>query len=291
VAKAVKSTPASPDRYAVIGYPVKHSFSPFIHGMFARQTKQNLTYRVMEVEPDNLQDEVIRFFVDHGKGLNVTIPHKQAIVALCKYRTPRAEIAGAVNTIAVAEGGDLLGDNTDGVGLVTDLTKNLQIHLKDIRILLLGAGGAARGVMGPLLEQAPALLHIVNRDAARAAVLAKEFERLGPVSAGGFESVDGHAYDLIVNATAASLQGTVPPIPASAVGATSLCYDMAYGKEDTAFVHWAKEHGAARAELGWGMLVEQAAESFYLWRGVRPDTAAVLAAVRSPIPILSNTQD
>jgi shikimate dehydrogenase len=278
----------TPDRYAVIGYPVKHSFSPFIHGMFAKQTKQNLTYRLQEVAPDNLEEEVIKFFVDHGKGLNVTIPHKQAVVALCKFRTPRAEIAGAVNTIAVQEGGELLGDNTDGAGLIADLTKNLQVELKNKRVLLMGAGGAARGVLGPLLEQAPALLHIVNRDAARADVLAKEFGRLGEVSAGAFESV-GEAYDLVINATAASLQGAVPPIAPGAISPSSICYDMAYGKEDTSFVRWAKEHGAARAELGWGMLVEQAAESFYLWRGVRPDTAPVLQAVRSPIPILGST--
>jgi shikimate dehydrogenase len=278
-----------PDRYAVIGYPVKHSFSPFIHGMFAKQTKQNLTYRLQEVTPESLETEVISFFVDHGKGLNVTIPHKQAVVALCKFRTPRAEIAGAVNTIAVQENGELLGDNTDGAGLVTDLTKNLQLKLKDTRILLVGAGGAARGVMGPLLEQAPALLHVANRDADKADVLAKEFERLGHVSASGFDTIEGEPFDLVINATAASLQGTVPPIPASAIGSDTVCYDMAYGKEDTVFVRWAKEHGAARAELGWGMLIEQAAESFYLWRGVRPDTAPVLSAVRSPIPILSHT--
>jgi shikimate dehydrogenase len=242
---------------------------------------------LQEVAPEKLEDEVINFFVDHGKGLNVTIPHKQAVVPLCKFRTPRAEIAGAVNTIAVQEGGELLGDNTDGAGLIADLTKNLQVQLKGKRILLMGAGGAARGVLGPLLEQAPALLHIVNRDAGKAETLAKEFARLGEVSAGAFESC-GEGYDLIVNATAASLQGAVPPIPPGAIGAGAMCYDMAYGKEDTSFVRWAKEHGAARAELGWGMLVEQAAESFYLWRGVRPDTAAVLQAVRSPIPILGS---
>jgi shikimate dehydrogenase len=282
-------TPREPDRYAVIGFPVKHSFSPFIHGMFAKQTKQNLTYRLMEVPPEKLDDEVLNFFVDHGKGLNVTIPHKQAVAKLCQFRTPRAEIAGAVNTLAVQQGGDLLGDNTDGAGLVTDLTKNLHVTLRDVRILLLGAGGAARGALGPLLEQAPSRLHIVNRDANKAEALAKEFEKLGSISGGGYDSVDAAPYDLIINATAASLQGTVPPLATAAVSAESLCYDMAYGKEDTAFVRWAKDQGA-RAELGWGMLVEQAAESFHLWRGVRPDTAPVLAAVRSPVPVLNRTQ-
>jgi shikimate dehydrogenase len=158
-----------------------------------------------------------------------------------------------------------------------------------VRILLLGAGGAARGALGPLLEQAPSRLHIVNRDANKAEALAKEFEKLGSISGGGYDSVDAAPYDLIINATAASLQGTVPPLATAAVSAESLCYDMAYGKEDTAFVRWAKDQGA-RAELGWGMLVEQAAESFHLWRGVRPDTAPVLAAVRSPVPVLNRTQ-
>jgi shikimate dehydrogenase len=291
VAYTLSRNAKSPDRYAVIGYPVKHSFSPFIHGLFAKQTKQQLTYRLQEVEPANLEEDVVQFFVDHGKGLNVTLPHKQAVMALCKFRTPRAEVAGAINTIAVQENGELLGDNTDGAGLITDLIKNLQIQLNDTRILLLGAGGAARGVVGPLLEQAPNLLHIANRDPNKAAILATEFERLGQVSASGFDDIEPASFDVVINATAASLQGTVPPIPAGIIGSTTVCYDMAYGKEDTAFVRWARENGAARAELGWGMLVEQAAESFYLWRGVRPDTSAVLTAVRSPIPTLSNTAD
>jgi shikimate dehydrogenase len=275
-----------PDRYAVIGYPVKHSFSPFIHGMFAKQTKQNLTYRLLEIAPEQLADQVTDFFADGGKGLNVTIPHKQAVSPLCKYRTPRAEIAGAVNTLAVQPDDELLGDNTDGAGLVLDLLNNLKLKLRESRILLLGAGGAARGVLGPLLEQSPALLHVVNRDATRANALLAEFRRLGELRAGGFGDVQSEPYDLIINATAASLQGEVPPIAAAAVGRQTTCYDMAYSKEDTAFVKWAKEHGAGQAELGWGMLVEQAAEAFLLWRGVRPDTSPVLAAVRSPTPVL-----
>ena len=274
----------TPDFYAVIGYPVKHSFSPFIHGMFAKQTKQNLVYRMLEVSPDELSTEVARFFfADGGKGLNVTIPHKQAVMGLCKFRTPRAELAGAVNTLMLQANEELLGDNTDGVGLVTDLTKNLGFGLREARILLLGAGGAARGVLAPLLAQAPESIRIANRDAAKAAALADEFKTLGGIDGGGYDAVSGD-YHLILNATAASLQGTVPPIPPRCVTADTLCYDMAYGKEDTAFVRWARDNGAGRAELGWGMLVEQAAESFHLWRGVRPDTAPVLKAVRSPPP-------
>lgn len=272
------------DHYAVIGFPVAHSLSPFIHGMFAKQTKQRLKYRKLEIAPENLHHEVLDFFSAGGKGLNVTIPHKQNVVSLCKFRTPRAEIAGAVNTIAVQESGELMGDNTDGAGLIADITKNLSYSLLDARILLLGAGGAARGVIAPLLSQAPAALHIANRDGAKADALAQEFRTLGNVVGGDFASAAGD-FHLILNATAASLQGTVPPIAAHTITPDTICYDMAYGKGDTPFTRWAKEHGAGRAELGWGMLVEQAAESFFLWRGVRPDTAPVLKAVRSPAPI------
>jgi shikimate dehydrogenase len=274
--------PRVPDLYAVIGFPVKHSLSPFIHGLFAKQCKQNLVYRLLEVKPEELEDRVLDFFVDRGKGLNITIPHKQAVVALCHSMSARAQLAGAVNTIAL-RGDQLYGDNTDGAGLIADLTRNLGVSLRQRRILLLGAGGAARGVLGPLLEQKPAELHIVNRDVTKAQTLAQHFAQAGPVTAGGFASATV-GYDLVLNATAASLQGDIPPIDRSVVGPQSICYDMAYGKEDTAFVRWGKECGAAQAECGWGMLVEQAAEAFLLWRGVRPDTAAVLKALRSPPP-------
>lgn len=271
---------AAPDLYAVIGYPVKQSFSPFIHAQFARQTAQHLEYRKIEASPDELHGVVRKFFFETGgKGMNVTIPHKQAVMSLCQTLTPRAQLAGAVNTLAL-QGGALLGDNTDGVGLIADLTKNLQVHLRGARVLLLGAGGAARGVIAPLLAQALSELRIANRDAAKAIALAKQFQHLGAIDGGGYDNLQ-HEFDLIVNATAASLQGDVPPIPHSCVSARTLCYDMAYAKTDTAFTNWAKQRGAARAELGWGMLVEQAAESFYVWRGVRPDTDPVLKAVRS----------
>jgi len=272
---------ATPDRYAVIGYPVKHSWSPFIHGMFAKQTNHALTYTRMEVAPADFQSEVEAFFANGGRGLNVTVPHKQAACLVSRYRTPRAEIAGAVNTIA-AQADGLFGDNTDGAGLVTDLTRNLGLTLADTRILLLGAGGAARGVLGPLLGEGPAYLEIANRNAERAIELATEFRTLGEVRGCGFDAITaaGH-FDLVLNATSASLQETIPPIPPGVIGATTLCYDMAYGKGDTAFTRWAKSAGAGRAETGWGMLVEQAAESFFLWRGVKPDTRPVLEAVKN----------
>lgn len=274
------SSSASTDRYAVVGYPVRHSWSPFIHGLFAKQTGQSLTYTRMEIAPEHLQAEVAAFFESGGKGLNITVPHKQAACLLTRYRTPRAEIAGAVNTIAAQETG-LLGDNTDGAGLVTDLTRNLSLALDNTRILLLGAGGAARGVLGPLLAESPEYLEIANRDGNRAAQLAKEFAPLGDIAGCGFDAIStGKTFDLILNATSASLQDSVPPIPPSAIGPTTLCYDMAYGKGDTAFTRWARSVGAGRAETGWGMLVEQAAEAFLLWRGVKPDTRPVLEAVK-----------
>lgn len=277
------TTPMNTDQYAVMGYPIQHSWSPFIHGMFAKQTGQALVYSRMEVAPDQLSEAVTQFFAEGGKGLNITVPHKQAAVSLTRWRTPRASIAGAINTIATQDGG-LLGDNTDGAGLINDLTRNLQLQLADTRILLLGAGGAARGVLGPLLAAAPARLEIVNRNVARALELVEEFEALGAMHGCSFDDVTHEPFDLVINATSASLQGGTLPVPADVVGPQTVCYDMAYGKGDTPFTRWAKLVGAARAETGWGMLVEQAAEAFELWRGVRPETAPVLKALTSPPP-------
>lgn len=268
------------DRYAVIGFPISHSWSPFIHGMFARQTNQSLTYARLEVTPEKLSHELAKFFNEGGRGLNVTVPHKQAVCLLTRYRTPRAEIAGAVNTIAAQEDG-LLGDNTDGAGLVTDLTRNLGFALENTRILLLGAGGAARGVIGPLLGAGPEYLEIANRNGDRATDLAQEFRTLGELHGCGFEDISKRNFDLVLNATAASLQEKVLPIPPLAIGPTTLCYDMAYGAGDTVFTRWARTAGAGRAETGWGMLVEQAAEAFFMWRGVKPDTKPVLEAVKA----------
>ncbi len=275
---------ATVDRYAVVGYPVKHSRSPFIHAMFAKQSGQAISYQLLETPPEHLSDTVQHFFAEGGKGLNITVPHKQAAAQLVKYRTPRAEFASAVNTILIAQDGALMGDNTDGVGLLNDLNINLKYEIKNKRVLLLGAGGAARGVLAPLLQQHPTELVIANRNVERATQLAKEFQSLGDLSSTSFTDLDGTAFDLVINATSASLQGDMPEIPGAVVGKHTLCYDMAYGKDDTAFTHWAKRLGAAYAVQGWGMLVEQAAESFFLWRGVRPDTTAVLVALQNPPP-------
>lgn len=264
------------DQYGVVGHPVGHSWSPFIHSMFARQTGQQLTYRMYDVTPERFRAHVLEFATSGGRGLNVTIPHKLAAAQLANEVSERARIAGAANTLTFACG-LIIADNTDGAGLVRDLTANLGLTLQSRRILLAGAGGAARGVVGPLLAQSPVELVIAGRNAQRARALAAEFASLGPVNGCGLEDVSLGSFDLIVNATSASLSGDVPRLPDTAVGAVTTCYDMAYSRGQTPFVRWALDRGCARAVQGWGMLVEQAAESFEIWRGVRPDTAPVLS--------------
>jgi shikimate dehydrogenase len=275
-------TTQPPDRYALMGHPVSHSWSPFIHGMFARQTGQNIQYRLIDVPPDRFRSAAIQFFIDGGKGLNVTVPHKQAAAELVNELTPRAARAQAVNTIAVKPGSnEIVGDNTDGVGLVIDLVENLGVRLEGARLLILGAGGATRGVLAPLLERRPAQLVIANRTVARASQLAAEFGALGAVQGCGFDAIEAVAFDLVINATSAGLHGGLPPLPAAIVGAHTVCYDMSYAKDDTPFTRWAREGGAAAAHMGWGMLVEQAAEAFLVWRGLRPDTRHVLELLQA----------
>ena len=269
----------APDQYGVAGHPVAHSWSPFIHGMFASLTAQNMVYRMFDIIPDDFRRETLRLFTSGVRGLNVTLPHKQAAAALVNELTPRAARAQAVNTIAFFEDTTLLGDNTDGLGLTTDLERNLQMDLADNRVLILGAGGAVRGVLGPLLERDLREVIIANRTSVRAQKLASEFADLGAVSGCGFAELRGPPYDLIINATSASLQGEMPPLPVGLVGEETVCYDMAYGRSHTPFTLWAESQHAARASKGWGMLVEQAAESFLLWRGIRPHTQPVLEAL------------
>jgi shikimate dehydrogenase len=269
---------ATADEYGVFGHPVSHSLSPFIHGLFARQTGHQMTYRAHDVLPVDFNARVRSFFAGGGRGLNVTLPHKLAAAALADELTERATHAAAVNTLARQSDG-VLGDNTDGIGLVRDLCNNLQIVVTGSRVLVLGAGGATRGILAPLLGLAPTMVTIANRTPDRARALAAAFTELGPCRGTGFEYVDDRPFDLIINATAASLSGEIPPIPAGAIGRSTVCYDLAYGHSANAFLKWAQECGCARAVQGIGMLVEQAAESFHLWRGVRPQTAAVLAAL------------
>jgi len=277
---------SNPDRYAVIGHPVGHSRSPFIHERFAAQTSQSLVYSTIDATPADFEATVRRFFAEGGKGLNVTVPHKESVLALVDELTPRAQRAGAVNTLALCKGVagiSLLGDNTDGAGLARDLLNNHHVTIAGRRVLLLGAGGAARGALAPLLGLKPSDLTIVNRNVLRARELAERFRDMGRLRAVGYADLSGEPYDIVINATAASLAGELPAVPPGIVNARSICYDMAYGRDETPFVRWALQRGCARAIMGLGMLVEQAAESFFLWRGVRPDTASVLAALAAEI--------
>lgn len=277
------------DAYGVVGHPVAHSWSPFIHGFFARETSQAMTYRLYDFTPEEFQQKVREFFQQGGRGLNITLPHKIAAVELADELTARASHASAVNTFALRADGTILGDNTDGAGLVRDLCDNQGIVITHRRILIIGAGGASRGVLAPLLALSPAEIIIANRTAERAEQLAETFEKLGTTRGVGFDQISGGAFDLIINATSASLSGDIPAVPAGVVGPETVCYDMAYGKTDTSFVRWALKLGCTRALQGWGMLVEQAAESFRVWRGIRPATAAVLAALKERAALPSMT--
>lgn len=266
-------------RYAVMGNPIAHSRSPRIHSLFAEQTRQHIEYTAIQVDAGGFRQAVGNFEVNGGKGLNVTVPFKQEAWELADVRSALAERAGAVNTLSF-ESGRVRGDNTDGVGLLRDLQVNHGLQLAGRQVLLLGAGGAARGVLEPLLEAGPARLVIANRTPMRAAELAAAFRDLGPVAGGSFEALAGDSFDLVINATAASLHDEVPPLPAGLLTAQASCYDLMYGARPTAFLRWARAAGARQALDGLGMLVEQAAESFYIWRGVRPDTAPVIETLR-----------
>ena len=268
------------DRYAVMGHPIAHSKSPFIHRRFAAQTGEPVAYEALLVEPDGFGDAVAGFRAEGGHGLNVTIPFKEEAFALAGRRSDRAERAGAVNTLWF-EGTAVCGDNTDGIGLVRDLTRNLAVAVEARSVLLLGAGGAARGVIGPLLDEKPQRLVIANRTASRAVELARRFSRQGPVSAVALDALPAGGFDIVVNATAASLAGDLPPMARDTLRAGGVAYDTAYAARPTPFVEWGRREGAAVATDGLGMLVEQAAESFRLWRGVEPQTGPVIGALRA----------
>ena len=268
------------DAYAVMGNPIAHSKSPRIHAAFAQQTGQRITYSAIQVDPGGFEQAVGNFFAAGGKGLNITVPFKQEAWALVAKRGPEAELAGAVNTILLDSDGAWVGRNTDGIGLVRDICANHGGRIEGQRVLLIGAGGAARGVLEPLLAQRPTQIVIANRTPDRAYELAALFAALGDIKGTGFEDLSGLNFDLIINASAASLHGEVPPLPEDVLVSHGGCYDMMYGAEPTPFVRWGQSHGAAQSLDGLGMLVEQAAESFTLWRGVRPDTAPVLAMLR-----------
>ena len=263
------------DRYGVIGYPVSHSRSPVIHKLFAYQTGQNMRYELLQVAPDNLETMVRQFQRTGGKGLNVTVPHKVEVTKLTDRMSDRAQEAGAVNTL-VFQDEEVYGDNTDGIGLVRDLVGNQRLELKDASILILGAGGATRGIVGPLLDLEPKRLLIANRTEKKAEIISDHFARHGPVTSCSFDDIDSDEHwQLVINATSAGYKGEAVPFPDSLIRSGTFCYDLSYGLKLTPFCSWAREQGAEHIAMGWGMLVEQAAESFHLWRGVRPDTALV----------------
>ena len=268
------------DRYGVMGYPVSHSRSPVIHRLFALQTGENIQYELLQVTPEKLEAAVRQFQRTGGKGLNVTVPHKAEVAKLCDHLSERAATAGAVNTMSFRDG-EIHGENTDGIGLLRDLAINHNFGIEGANILILGAGGATRGIVGPLLEMQPASLRIANRTIDKAEALAQHFSRSGPVTACRFNVIPvTEKYDLVINATSAGVKGDTPPYPEAAVAPDTFCYDLSYGLSPTPFSVWAREQGAERSVMGWGMLVEQAAESFHIWRGVRPDTAPVLRQMK-----------
>ena len=270
------------DRYAVVGNPVAHSLSPRIHGEFARQTGETLEYRAIEIATDAFAAGIADLQRQGYQGVNVTVPFKREAWELCHSKTDRAQIAGAVNTLCFRENGTIHGDNTDGVGLIRDLAHNLKIELEGKNILILGAGGAVRGVLEPLLAQFPSRITLANRSLDRAITLVEDFTSIGEIEVVAYNQIKPEGYHLIINATAAGLSNQVPPISAAVLNRAGVCYDMMYNLNTaTTFVDWAISNGVKQSHDGLGMLVEQAAEAFYLWRGLRPKTSQLLLALRA----------
>jgi shikimate dehydrogenase len=270
------------DCYALIGHPVEHSKSPRIHAAFARQTRQELSYQALLAPLDGFSDTVRMFRAEGGRGSNITVPFKIEACSLATRLTERAKLAGAVNTFTF-ENGDIIGDNTDGIGLVRDLIVNLSCPLAGRNVLLLGAGGAARGAIFPLFQTKPGSLTIANRTVERAQELRAAFApHAGQTAftAGGYEGLAGWEFDVVINATSASLGKGIPPLPKNIFAPDAFVYDMMYDVKDTPFLAWARAAGVTQLSDGLGMLVEQAAESFALWRGVRPNSAPVLSKLR-----------
>lgn len=268
------------DKYAVLGNPVAHSKSPLIHSQFAEQTNQDLVYDKVHVPLDDFSDAVDAFMESGGKGVNITVPFKEEAFKKANVLTERAQKAGAVNTLKLQADGSLLGDNTDGAGLVRDILQNLGWQITGKTIVVLGAGGAVRGVLGPLLAEKPAKVLVANRTIEKAQTLAALFKQDGNIEAFAYDQLPKTAVDMIINGTSASLSGSVPPISPVLIAAHTACYDMMYSKELTPFLSFAKNAGSENLADGLGMLVEQAAEAFYLWRGVMPETKPVIAALR-----------
>lgn len=271
------------DLYAVVGNPISHSKSPRIHSLFAEQTGENLEYTAIQAPESGFSGVVTDFFARGGQGLNVTVPFKEEAWKMADRRTVRAAKAGAANTLYLDHEKHLTADNTDGKGLVTDLVQNHGIVLAGARVLVLGAGGAVRGVLGPLLGEGLASLTLANRTPSKAQGLVSLFAddaNGAMLEACGFDAPDS-PFDVIINGTSASLQGSLPPVAPAVIGPHTAVYDMMYSLKPTCFNQWALDQGAIQVLDGLGMLVEQAAESFRVWRGIRPDTASVIAALRT----------
>ncbi|GAB3110977.1 shikimate dehydrogenase [Aestuariicella hydrocarbonica] len=271
------------DQYRVYGNPIAQSKSPQIHQQFANQTGESLNYEKQLVPVNGFADAAKAFFAEGGCGLNITVPFKLEAFQFATRLTERARNAGAVNTLKALDNGDILGDNTDGQGMVSDIVNHLGWSLKDKTVLLLGAGGAVRGVLQPLLEQEPTKVVIANRTVAKALTLVREFKRYGKVQACGFADLAGQQFDVVINGTSASLSGDLPPLPEHLLSEQAVCYDMMYGAEPTVFMQWASAHGATSVADGLGMLVGQAAEAFYLWRRVKPEVAPVIQSLRAQL--------
>lgn len=269
------------DCYAVFGHPINHSKSPKIHQLFAEETQQSIVYEAQDVSAEQFTSVANGFFANGGKGLNCTVPLKELAWRFADHLTERAQLSKAVNTLALQSDGSILGDNTDGHGLITDLVTNHDITLSGKRILILGAGGASRGIIAPILEQSPLSLTLANRTVEKAINLANEFNTKGGITGCGFDQLQHNAFDLIINATSASLNDEIPPIPKEILTDNGYCYDLAYSNKPTAFVRWGLENNALKSLDGLGMLVEQAAEAFFIWRGVRPKTRPVIELLNS----------
>lgn len=273
------------EKFAVFGHPISHSKSPVIHQQFAKQFGLDIQYDAVDVATGEFENTVNEFARAGGKGLNITVPYKLEAWLLADTRSERAELAGAVNTLMFEtdNNGELkiFGDNTDGIGLVTDIRNNYQVEIKNKKVLVLGAGGAVRGVLAPLLDCQPQVLVLANRTVSKAEALLEIFSHKGNIKTTGFNDLAGQQFDLVINGTAASLKGEVPPLPETIFTKNALAYDMMYGAKPTPFMAWAKNHSAAKQVDGLGMLVEQAGESFYIWLGKRPDTGPVISRLRA----------
>lgn len=270
------------DKYAVFGNPIAHSKSPEIHKTFAELTGEAVIYEKQLVDIDGFEVAAEEFFKS-GKGLNITVPFKLEAYSFAAKLTERARRAGAVNTLALQDDGTVLGDNTDGFGMVSDIVDNLGWKIKDKKVLILGAGGAVRGILQPLLAENPKAVVIANRTVEKAKQLAKGFGDLGAIEGCGFEHLSNFEFDLVINGTSASLSGDLPPLPETLLAQGACCYDMMYGAEPTVFMRWASDHGAESIADGLGMLVGQAAESFKLWRGLKPEVGPVIAMQRAKL--------